>query len=300
MGCVVVFLAAIACLLCIILALLVKIHLLRKAAREIQSGLRDQLAGDTNALITLSTRDRSMRALAGELNSQLRVLRAQRRLYRDGDRELKEAVASIAHDLRTPLTSLCGYIDLFKREPLDERAARYLSLIENRTDALKVLTQELFRYSVITSASEPLPLTPVDLRAVLEEGMATFYGALTQRGITPDVSLPDAPVIRSLHRDAIARVVSNILSNAIKYSDGDLSVSLSSDGEIVFSNTASALSRVQVGRLFDRFFTVESARHSTGLGLSIARTLVERMHGTISASYEGGKLFLRVSFPAPN
>lgn len=287
-----------ACALAVILTLAVKIHLLQKAAREISAAVRVQLTEDTNALITLSTRDRHMRALAGELNDQLRVLRDQRRLYQNGDRALKEAVTNIAHDLRTPLTSLCGYIDLCKREALSEKAARYLSLIENRADALKALTQELFRYSVITSSVQELPLAPVDLRAVLEEGVAAFYGALLQRGIEPVISLPDAPVFRPLNREAIARVVSNILGNAIQYSDGDLSISLSPSGEIVFSNAASALSQVQVGRLFERFFTVETAHHSTGLGLSIARTLVERMHGAIDASYAEGRLILRIVFPS--
>lgn len=298
MGCMAVVAVILACALAVILTLAVKIHLLQKAAREISAAVRVQLTEDTNALITLSTRDRHMRALAGELNDQLRVLRDQRRLYQNGDRALKEAVTNIAHDLRTPLTSLCGYIDLCKREALSEKAARYLSLIENRADALKALTQELFRYSVITSSVQELPLTPVDLRAVLEEGVAAFYGALLQRGIEPVISLPDAPVLRPLNREAIARVVSNILGNAIQYSDGDLSISLSPSGEIVFSNAASALSQVQVGRLFERFFTVETAHHSTGLGLSIARTLVERMHGAIDASYAEGRLILRIVFPS--
>lgn len=287
----------IAFLLAIILALLVKLVALRKAAREIQTAFRERLEQDTNTLITLSCRDKRMRALAADINVQLRVLRDQRRRYQNGDRELKEAVTNIAHDLRTPLTSLCGYAELLEREPLSENAARYLALIHGRADALKALTEELFRYSVITAAPESLPLESLDLRAAVEEGLLAFYAAFTQRGITPDVSLPDTAVIRPLNRDAIARVIGNLLSNALKYSDGDLSVMLTPEGELVFENAASSLSSVQVGRLFDRFFTVETARHTTGLGLSIARTLVERMHGTITASYEGRRLAVRIRFP---
>ena len=89
----------------------------------------------------------------------------------------------------------------------------------------------------------------------------------------------------------------NILSNAAKYSDGDLTVTLSPDGSVTFSNHASALSRVEAARLFDRFYTVEAARDSTGLGLSIARLLTEKMGGSIDAAYSGGRLTIRVAFP---
>ncbi len=95
----------------------------------------------------------------------------------------------------------------------------------------------------------------------------------------------------------MTRVFSNLLNNAIKYSDGDLDITLYETGEIIFTNTASGLNEVQVGKLFDRFYTVEAARKSTGLGLAIARTLIEQMNGTISAVYENNRLSIRIFFP---
>ncbi len=95
---------------------------------------------------------------------------------------------------------------------------------------------------------------------------------------------------------ALRRVFDNILGNAVKYSDGDLAVTLLSDGSIRFENSASKLGKVQTKRLFDRFFTVESASGSTGLGLSIARELTERLGGTIGADYQAGRLRICVSF----
>ena len=89
---------------------------------------------------------------------------------------------------------------------------------------------------------------------------------------------------------------SNILNNALKYSDGDLSITLRDNGEIIFSNTAFALNEVQVGKLFDRFFTVEAARNSNGLGLAISKTLVEQMGGTIQAKLEDGRLYIFIRF----
>jgi len=280
-----------------VIVMLWKLHTLRTAAREIADAFADRLSTDTNTLIGISCGDRSMRRLADAINGGLRTLRTQRHRFQQGDMALKNAVTNISHDLRTPLTAICGYLDLLEQEPLPENAARYISVIRNRSDMLTRLTEELFRYSVVLSSPESSEKSPTSINAVLEESLAAFYTALSEKGITPDIHMPEHPVIRPLDRSALSRVFSNLLSNVIKYSDGDLSVCLSKNGDIAFSNRASQLDEVQVGKLFDRFYTVEAARNSTGLGLSIARTLVEQMGGTISAAYRDGRLHIRICFP---
>lgn len=281
---------------CLNIFFLVKILLMRKSIREITTGFSDRLTADTNTLIDISTRDRYIGRLAASLNDELRILRKQRHKYLNGDRELKEAVTNISHDLRTPLTAICGYLELLEREEKSPEVSRYLAFIENRTQALKQLTEELFRYSVILSGEEQ-SREPVQLNGVLEESIAGFYAALTGRGITPRIELPETPVIRRLNRAALSRVFGNILNNALKYSEGDLDIRMDGTGAITFINTAKELDEVQVGRLFDRFFTVEAARNSTGLGLAISKNLVEQMGGTIAAQYHHGKLSVRIHFP---
>lgn len=282
-------------LLLIIFVLLAKVYFLRKSAQEIAEAFRDRLTADTNTLIDISTRDPYMRKLAADINVQLRLLRQQRHKYLTGDRELKEAVTNISHDLRTPLTAICGYLDLLDNEDKSENTSRYLSLIGNRVEAMKQLTEELFRYSVILSTGE-LVLEPVCVNGVLEEGIAAFYGVLTSRDIQPEIHITETRIERQLNREALGRVFSNILNNALKYSDGDLFITLRDDGEIIFSNTASSLNGVQVGKLFDRFFTVEAARNSNGLGLAISKTLVEQMGGSISAELTNNKLIIYIRF----
>ena len=279
------------------LGLLWHIVWMRRSLREITAELEEKLGADTNTLLSISSSDAAVRALAANLNAQLRTLRRERRRLQSGDRELREAVTNISHDLRTPLTAICGYLELLKQEPQSEAAARYLALIAGRTRAMKQLTEELFRYSVVLAGEEGLHLEPVSLNGALEESLAGFYAALSERGITPEISIPETPVVRQLDRAALSRILGNILSNALKYSDGDLSVTLLDTGELSFVNTASALDEVQVGRLFDRFYTVESARDSTGLGLSIARLLTEQMGGTITADYERPRFRICLVFP---
>lgn len=288
-------LTVIGILLLIILALAAKIYYLRKSAQEIAEGFRDRLTADTNTLIDISSRDLHMRKLAADINVQLRLLRRERQRYRQGDLELKEAVTNISHDLRTPLTAINGYLDLLEREEKSENVRRYLSQIRNRAEALKNLTEELFQYSVVTSSKELKP-ERMDVVRALEESLLSFHAVMREKGIEPQIELPEEPVFRELDAAALSRIFSNIISNAIKYSDGDLSVLMSADGTLTFSNTARDLSVVSVGRLFDRFYTVEAGRNSTGLGLSIARTLTEQMGGSISAEYRDGVLYIILRF----
>ena len=211
--------------------------------------------------------------------------------------ELTAAVTNISHDLRTPLTAICGYLDLLEQETLSDKSGRYLAVIRERTDAMRSLTEELFRYSVIADTADELSMEAVCLNAVFEQSLAGFYSTLSARGITPEIRMPEKSVVRQLDTVALRRIFDNILSNAVKYSDGDLAVSLLPDGAVMVSNRAQKLSRVQAERLFDRFYTVETAQNSTGLGLSIAKLLTEKMGGTIMAEYKDGRLCIRTAFP---
>ena len=285
-------------LITIIILLTLKIHLLRKSADEISDAFSDRLTSDSNVLIDLSSRDRHMRNLAYTINKELKKLINDRHRYQQGDAELKNAVTNISHDLRTPLTAVCGYLDMLDKEEQGENSKRYLKIIRGRTEIMKQLTEELFRYSVFTSVSDGTPSEPVILNSALEESLSAMYPSLKAGHITPSVTMPDVKVKRMLNRNALSRIFGNIISNAVKYSDGDLGITLEENGRITFSNHAEKLDEIQVGRLFDRFYTVETASSgSTGLGLSIARALTEQMGGSIDAEYEDGMILIHVHFP---
>lgn len=285
-----------AALVTAVAGLSIKLHLMRRAAGEIARGFQEKLRGDTNTLIDISSRDKAMRELASEINAELRRLRRERLRYQQGDLELKAAVTNISHDLRTPLTAICGYLELLQGEELTEKAEEYTGIIKGRTELLRTLTEELFRYCVVLSDPGGLSVEPVDLGAALETSLASFYAVFTEKGITPEIVMPEERVMRRLDKAALSRVFSNLLSNAAKYSDGDLRVELTVEGKLSFANTCRALSGVEVEKLFDRFYTVEAARKSTGLGLSIARALAERMGGELIAEYIDGSLVMTAVF----
>lgn len=278
----------------VIIILSVKIYLLKKSAREIVDGLSDKLQKDTNTVIDISSRDKDMLFLADSINKQLKLLRKEHLQYHQGNTELKTAITNISHDIRTPLTAIYGYLDMLQQTDDPEKHKKYIAIMKERAELMKQLTEELFRYSVIVSEESEMQTESVNVVQVLEDSIMGYFAALNEKGIVPEVQLTEEAVLRELNQEYLARIFSNLLNNALKYSDGDLLIKLSAEGVITFTNTAKDLSAVEVEQLFDRFYTVEAAHHSTGLGLSIARTLVERMGGTITAEYTDSKLTIRI------
>ncbi len=282
-------------LVVIIIMLSIKIYLMEKSVREIMEAFADRLKTDTNILIDISSRDKNMRELADRINTELRLLRKERRCYQQGDQELKDSVTNISHDLRTPLTAICGYLNLLKHEEKSAAVDEYLAQVQNRVDVMISLTEEMFRYSIAASSYE-LKRERINVVSVLGESLLSFYGMMQEKGIQPVIAMPEEPVWRMLDVSALNRIFSNIISNALKHSDGDLFVDMKENGTITFSNTAQTLNSVIVGRLFERFYTVGTNYYSTGLGLSIAKLLTERMGGQISAEYKGAMLYITVQF----
>lgn len=284
----------IVCILAIVIVVLsVKLYLIKKSVREIRDEMAYRLENSTNTLIGISSRDKDMCGLADSLNKNLRELRNKRHIYEQGDHELKEAITNISHDLRTPLTAITGYLDLMENIG-NEEVSHYTSIIRSRTEVMKQLTEELFRYSIIVSVQES-NMENVCINEVLEETLAGFYGEITKHGIVPDIDITDERIEKKLDKSALSRIFSNIISNAIKYSDGDFHVKMHGSN-ITFSNYAKKITSIEAEKLFDRFYTVETARNSTGLGLSIAKILTERMGGKISAGISGNLLTIEINF----
>mgnify|MGYP004671300279 CR=1 FL=1 len=127
------------------LSLLLYLLSLRRSIREVAEELEEKLRTDTNTLISISTGDKAVRALAAQINRQLQALRRERLKLQSGNDELTAAVTNISHDLRTPLTAICGYLDLLEQEPQSEKSERYLAVIRERAEAMRSLTEELFR-----------------------------------------------------------------------------------------------------------------------------------------------------------
>lgn len=292
---------SIACLILAVLLLLVWIqnHQMRKAVDEIRHSFRLRLGMDTNIGIDTASTNPAIRALAADLDLQVKILRKQQLQYQSGNRNLQEAMANLSHDIRTPLTAIMAYLDLLEQEALPQPSRQYLDVINNRIHVLKTLVEDLFQYTLANAdASKPKEL--ICINQVLETCMAQQYAAFTAKQILPEIDIPLIPVKRYLHPAYLTRILDNIIGNALKYSDGDFSVALSEDGCIRFANHASLLDEITIGKLMNRYYTLEDGKGSTGLGLHIAKTLTEQMGGTLQLYLQDNVFTIKLYFPKKN
>ncbi|WP_081843244.1 sensor histidine kinase [Butyrivibrio sp. WCE2006] len=286
-------------ILCLIIIIILasKIIAMRMSIKELRKDYEERAKLRSNTLLTVSSRDKEVRLLAKAMNNTLEKLRDSYNRYELGDREIKSVITNISHDLRTPLTAISGYLELAERKEKSPELEKYLDVIKGRTEHMKKLTEELFEYSIITGGEINEEKQDVNVNKVLEDCIMNYYPALKKRGITPIIEITDEKIIRNLYPTYVERIMNNLISNAIKYSDGDFDITLTDDGRLRVANTSEELSTVDVNKLFDRFFTVQNARkNSTGLGLSIVKIFAERMDCSVDASYTDGKIIIEIGF----
>lgn len=292
---------SILCILLIIMfiicvSLLLKIYFMKKSIREIQKSLKDILKQNTNNLLTISSSDKDMKNLANNLNFELKKLRKQRLQFETGNQELKSSITNISHDMRTPLTAISGYIDLIKENNTNEKKETYLKIIENKANDLIFLTDQLFDFSKTMDISDKIVKEKCMINEILEETLANYYIIFKNKKIIPKIEITRNRIYKVINKNTIVRVFENVLSNVTKYSNGDFKVILDDDGKITFSNKATSLDATTVEKIFNRYYTVENAKKSTGIGLSIAKQLVELNDGTISSKYIKEHLIIEIKF----
>ena len=153
--------------------LVIKIHLMHKSTREIIEKLDMIIDGDTNNIITVPSGDKQIQQLAFELNKRLRRIRKLQLRCQSGENELKGAITNISHDIRTPLTAILGYLEIMKDIPKSEKLSQYLEIIQGRANAMKTLTEELFRYSACVSGEGGEP-QPTNNKAIIKVQINVF------------------------------------------------------------------------------------------------------------------------------
>ena len=264
--------------------------------KEIEDNLDIILNNDTNKLITISTNNKRLNRLTTNLNSSLRKIRKLEISYKNGNKELQESITNISHDLRTPLTAIKGYIDLIKKEKSKKKIVEYLKIIENKTEDLVILTEQLYDYSKSLDLKDKLKKEKVCINDILEDTILSYYALIKKKNLTPEINITTKRIYRKIDKNMAIRILENIISNTIKYTDEDIKITLLDNGKIIIKNKSHVLDNTTVNKMFDRYYTIESGSNTSGIGLSIAKQLVNINGGKITAKYSQGYLIVELEF----
>ncbi|WP_455055613.1 sensor histidine kinase, partial [Merdimonas faecis] len=221
---------------------------------------------------------------------------------KSAERELKQAIANISHDLRTPLTSILGYIQLIEKpEVTDEERKEYLAIAKDRAKRLQILLNDFFELSVIESVDHSLKFEKLGLNSIVEEIAINLYDQFNEQQIVPSIKIPQEQMNIIGDESAIKRVIENLVINAIRYSDGNVSITLERNNtkiNLTISNDVKDITEKDVELFFNRFYTADQTRSGkgTGLGLSIAKALMDKMNGKLSAELKDSWLYVKCSW----
>lgn len=293
----------IAALIAIILALIVVLSaVLSQLAR-----LADRLAfineNETNLQLVTGVNIGKLNRLVRQINRMIAGYKEKNAAGKQRERAFRQALTNLSHDLRTPLTSAMGYVQMLRsgKTPESKREA-YLDTIEKRLYSVKKMLDALFELTMLQSGEYPIQLQKVDICAVLCEVLSSYYDDFRMAGMTPEICLESEICFVWADRNALGRIFENLTGNSLKHGKGDLSVSVSSTSgrvEVRFKNAAEGLSEDDARQLFDRFYTGDRSRSSknTGLGLAIVKEFVEKTGREIGASIENGYLTISILYP---
>lgn len=255
----------------------------------------EQIRKGSQIEITTEVRSRGFLKLCRELNQVLEKSKADENQFRRAQTQLKETVSAMAHDIRTPLTSASGYLQMMTESEDKEKRERYQAIIRQRMDELKNMLGELFLYTKLTSEGFELESGKVAVFPILSECLIGFYHVFQEKGVEPEVEFEDETVHVEASVEGLERVFRNLIQNALIHGTGGIRIQQRGN-EFIFSNEIPEGIELDIDRMFDRFYKGDKTRRkgSSGFGLAIAKELVQRMDGMITAYVEGRILYITV------
>ncbi|QGU95409.1 GHKL domain-containing protein [Clostridium bovifaecis] len=278
------------------------IFLYKREIRYIIKRLQFIRDNDTNKKINLQIKVKEIEELAIQLNHLINHYKVEKIAISKAQHEFKEEITNISHDLRTPLTSIAGYVQMLESENTPaEKKAEYYSIIRRRIETLVKMLDEFFEFTRIESDEYPLQIEKINVNNVLADVISMFYYDFLSKGEEPNIQIPSKPIYIYADKDALKRVFQNLIKNYLNHGTGDISISVKEEGShvcISFKNYAPNIDSEGAERLFQRFYTGDKSRtkKTTGLGLAIVKNLVMKMNGEIEAYVKDSFLIINIIF----
>lgn len=279
------------------------IHLIiiKKELKRITKQIKHIKNNNSNNLINSQISLKEVNQLINEINVLLKESKKEKSNYEDKTIQLKKMITNISHDLRTPLTSAIGYIEIILNSDLDEKEKQAeLQIIEERLKRLEELINSFFEFSKIKSANKTIELEEVNLNSILEESIIHYYEDYkkSNREIILKNKLSNHKIMSN--KEMLTRVFDNLIGNSYKHSKSNLTISVENkkDIEITFSNKLD-YQELDINHIFDEFYTVDISRtkNNTGLGLAIAKEFIENLGGKINAKKKQDNLEIIIKLP---
>lgn len=250
-----------------------------------------------NRKLRISLSNKHIEKLAGIINEKNDLERRAKLQILQEKEQLKQSIANISHDLRTPLTSIQGYLVLLKSCQNKEEQEHYFSIIQAKADYLTELLQIFYDLSLIDSEDYILEVEKLDINRIVTDCLIDKYSELKK--LTPTVKTENAPVWITGNTVACKRIIENLITNAIRYSNDYVEIVIDANGIFTVKNTTSELKNIDINMLFQKFYTVDASRSNgnTGLGLYIVKELLNKIDGGIAEiSYKNNILTISIYF----
>jgi two-component system, OmpR family, phosphate regulon sensor histidine kinase PhoR len=257
-------------------------------------------AGNLNLRYRLRVSQKSFLNLGGELNRLIEQVQANEDRIQFLEDERKRMIANISHDLRTPLTSLLGYMEALRSDATltTEERNDFIRIASDKGNALLERLQEFFELAKLEEGDSHIELQRVNINDIVQEVLVGFYLEFQKVSLTPTIDIPDTPLHVMGDRTYLRRVFENLLSNALRYGrgGGEIGIRIREEQDLFWVDVwdcGQGISPRDLQRVFERFYTGESSRNAalrgSGLGLTITKHLVERQGGRIVASSKPGE-----------
>lgn len=274
----------------------------QRQVKDICRQLAFLMKHDSNMLIQREFDLGGIGTLSDRLNELLELQRKEKQRYQEKEVLIADTYTNLSHDIRTPLTSLDGYFQLMEECENVEDQRRYLNIIHERIHSLNEMLEELFMFTKLKNESYSLELTPCCINRILKETVFSYYDDWVRRGIQPDIQITEELLSIAGNKQGLHRVIQNVIKNGLDHGEKKISIVLERKQEhavLRISNQVIHSEQIDIEHVFDRFYKADVARSktSTGLGLSIAKELVKRMNGEISAKTEKNEFIIEMRFP---
>ena len=271
--------------------------------------LRDQVhfisRNDTNKRVSFYGKSRTMSRLAKDINYIIDTTSAKEQEVLKQDKEIKDTLTNMSHDIRTPLTSLKGYFELLEGSEDPEEQARYRRIISERIDSLGEILEMMFFYTKVSNVNYQVQLESINISEIIMHTLFSYFDDFENAGLTPNIDIDENLTVIG-NEQSIKRIMQNLVKNCLVHGDSKVEIKLKpsvTDDKTVLLTVSNGVRENDIPdpeKVFDRFYKADNSRHvsSSGIGLSVAKKLTEAMNGKIRAEYDGEMFSIVLELPA--